>query len=129
MDQRLKDDTLFIKSLKLSELLLMKDGDLDWFILVPRKEGVIEFIDLNDNDQNELFKEIAYVSNILKKHSTFEKINIGMLGNVVRDLHVHIVARKKNDRAFPGPIWGTKANKEFDSSRQTFWVEKFKEEG
>lgn len=122
LNEKLKEDTIFLKNLKLSELRLMKDGDLDWFVLVPRIKGVSEITDLSLEEAKTLTEEIYEVSELLKKHAqNVEKINIGMLGNIVRDLHVHIVARKLSDRAWPGPIWGSKMAQDFDEARASFW--------
>lgn len=120
MDERLQRDSDFLKQLELCELRLMKDGELDWFLLVPRVEGAQEIIDLTSSDQEILMKEIDYVCRELKNHNS-GKLNIGALGNVVRQLHIHILARNEGDRAWPGPIWGTKSNIDFDPERLTFW--------
>lgn len=125
MDKRLVQDTEFICQLNLSKLMLMRDGDLDWFILVPDKENVSELIDLNPNEQIELMHEVDLVSRKLRDYTLLDKINVAALGNVVSQLHIHVLARYKNDRAWPAPIWGTKSKKQFDFNRVDFWKDLF----
>lgn len=124
MNEKLLNDSEFIKKLELCELRLMKDGDLDWFLLIPLRENVVEIIDLSSVEQQLLMQEIDYVSRQVKKHNS-GKLNIGALGNIVRDLHIHIVARVEGDRAWPGPIWGTKPKADFDPDRLFFWRDIF----
>lgn len=124
MDERLLKDSEFIKDLKLCELRLMKDGDLDWFMLIPKVSGATEIIDLSQTQQQILMEEISYVSEKLRIHNS-GKINIGALGNIVRQLHVHVLARKEGDRAWPGPIWGSKPVSDFDPLRISFWRNQF----
>ncbi|MBF0207913.1 MAG: HIT domain-containing protein [Oligoflexia bacterium] len=124
MDERLKRDTIFICKLKLSSLCLMKDGDLDWFVLVPDKEGASDWNDLSLYDQSVLNEEISYLCGLLKAHLSPapEKINVANLGNIVKQLHVHVLARFANDRAWPGPVWGGPKEKNiFKEERADFW--------
>ncbi len=101
----LKKDTFLIKDLKLCQLLLMNNSFYPWLILVPKKPDLIEIIDLSESDQILLIKEIDLISKIIKKTFNPDKINIAALGNMVPQLHIHIIARFKNDRTFPKPIW------------------------
>lgn len=126
INERLLADTVLIKDLELSQLRLMKDGDLDWLVLIPKKDNCVEVFDLTQNEQHTLIDEIAYVSEVLKEHANFDKLNIATIGNIVQQMHVHIVARLKTDRAWPGVIWGSASLLEFKSSRTEFWTEKFK---
>ncbi len=123
--ERFRQDSEFLIDLKLCQVRLMKDGELDWFMLVPRVKGVTEIIELSKEQQVTLMKEIDLCSRLLKEEHPESKINIGSLGNVVSDLHVHIIARYEGDRAWPGTIWGTKANAPFKSERTQFWKEYF----
>lgn len=102
----LNSDTFHIVDLKLSTLLLMNDSNYPWLILVPRKEGAVEIIDLNFEEQLELLREINQVSSVLRKGFVVDKLNIAGLGNVVSQLHIHVIARKKDDKVFPKPVWG-----------------------
>ena len=124
VNERIEADSVYICTLKLSELRLLRDGDLDWFILIPLKDNKVEWCDLDMDDQFELTREIDLLSKSLKKLG-YDKINIGSLGNIVPQLHIHVIGRKKSDRAWPGAIWGTSALKEFDPSRVDFWKEEF----
>lgn len=106
LDERLKNDTFFIKDLKISQLLLMNDRQYFWFILVPKKENLVELIDLSFDEQKIILAEINEVSKILKEEFKVDKINIATLGNVVKQLHIHVIGRFKNDEVFPKPVWG-----------------------
>jgi diadenosine tetraphosphate (Ap4A) HIT family hydrolase len=106
LDKRLEYDTIFIKNLNLSKLLLMNNSNFPWLILVPMRENLIELIDLSNTEQQQLLFEINSLSRFLKKTDPSGKINIGTLGNIVDQLHVHIVVRNKNDLAWPNSVWG-----------------------
>ncbi|MBH21200.1 MAG: HIT family protein [Rhodobiaceae bacterium] len=106
LDKRLEQDTIFIKNLNLSKLLLMNNSNFPWLILVPMRENLIELIDLSKTDQQQLLSEISSLSRFLKKTDPKGKLNIGTLGNIVNQLHIHIVIRNKNDLAWPNSIWG-----------------------
>ena len=105
LDQRLENDCFLIKDLELSKLLLMNNKLYPWLILVPQRPDMMEIIDLNYNDQQILLKEINYVSKIIKNIYKPDKLNIANLGNIVSQLHIHIIARYKNDNSFPKPVW------------------------
>jgi diadenosine tetraphosphate (Ap4A) HIT family hydrolase len=102
----LEKDTYPLIDLPLSKLLLKKDANFKWFILVPRRDGIREIIDLEQRDRDNLFKEICNVSEILKKSYNPYKLNIAAIGNVVEQLHVHIILRDQNDPLYPKPVWG-----------------------
>ena len=102
----LEADTAFITDFALSRVLAMNDARYPWLILVPRREHLTELHDLAAADRATLIEEIARTSNALKTFSKATKINIGALGNLVPQLHIHIVARHPGDAAWPGPVWG-----------------------
>jgi diadenosine tetraphosphate (Ap4A) HIT family hydrolase len=106
LDLQLQKDTFFIKDLKLCQVLLMNNCLYPWVILVPKKENLVEIIDLTKEEQILLIEEIALISEILKKHFNPKKLNVANLGNMVCQLHIHIIARFENDPAFPKPVWG-----------------------
>lgn len=106
LHQRLKDDTVEVADLALSRVFLMNDRTVPWLILVPRKAGVSEVHDLSEKDRAELIEEVARVSQVIRELHVPDKINIGALGNLVPQLHVHVIGRFKTDRAWPGPVWG-----------------------
>jgi diadenosine tetraphosphate (Ap4A) HIT family hydrolase len=106
LDPRLQGDTIKIAHLSLCDLLLMNDARYPWAILVPRIAGARELHDLGPADQDEIWKIILAVSAALGAWPSVEKVNVGALGNVVSQLHVHIVGRHSGDPAWPGPVWG-----------------------
>jgi diadenosine tetraphosphate (Ap4A) HIT family hydrolase len=84
----------------------MNNKQFPWLILVPRRENIVEWIDLPREEQHQLSDEIAICSHILQAVVTPEKLNIATLGNQVAQLHVHIIARYSTDNAWPNPVWG-----------------------
>ena len=106
LHQTLAKDTVTVASLPLSQVLLMNDVRYPWLILVPQREDIREIHHLAKDDQDTLFKEIMLASNIVETIFSPEKINIGALGNLVPQLHIHVIARYKDDAAWPGPVWG-----------------------
>ncbi len=106
LDETLARDAFAVGDMTLTRVLLMNDARWPWLILVPRREGLVELIDLDVADRAQLIEETAHVSRFLKAHTVAHKINIGALGNVVRQFHLHVVARSVGDPAWPGPIWG-----------------------
>jgi len=103
---RLSADTTFIADWPLSRVLLMNDGRYRWLVLVPRVAGATEIFDLEEADRIGLIEETARAADVLKRLAQAAKINVGALGNLVPQLHVHIVARSPDDPAWPGPVWG-----------------------
>lgn len=106
IDPRLEASGLPLGDLPLSRVFLVDDARFPWLTLVPRRTGIVEILDLNDADRQILFDEILQVSAAVRAHFQPDKLNIGALGNVVPQLHVHVVARFASDPAWPGPIWG-----------------------
>jgi diadenosine tetraphosphate (Ap4A) HIT family hydrolase len=104
---RLKADTFEVIHLPLCRVLLMNDCSFPWLVLVPERMGVTEIHELNGIDRSALIEEISRASEAVKKVYSPDKINIGMLGNIVSQLHIHVIGRYRNDRAWPGPVWGT----------------------
>lgn len=107
-------DTQPIGDLPLSTVLLMEDMRFPWLILVPRRPNVAEFTDLTQDDSITLMNEIRFVTKALHDAVGSDKMNIGSLGNIVRQLHIHIVARRIGDDAWPKPVWGAGARKPYD---------------
>jgi diadenosine tetraphosphate (Ap4A) HIT family hydrolase len=102
---QLAADTVPVHDLAMSRLLAMNDANFPWLILVPRRAGVSEIIDLGA-EQTLLMDELALVSRALKDETRCDKLNVAAIGNVVPQLHIHIVARRKDDAAWPKPVWG-----------------------
>lgn len=99
-------DTVPVEELELSSLRLMNVAALPWLVLIPRREALREIIDLGENDQATLWKEIAQVSRALSVTVNPTKLNVAALGNAVPQLHVHVIARFEGDPAWPKPVWG-----------------------
>lgn len=106
LDPRIEGDSVFVAALPLSDLRLMRDARYPWLLLVPRVAGLIELTDLDAPARGLLVEEIALASQALRAVAPCDKLNVGALGNQVRQLHVHIVARQIGDDAWPGPVWG-----------------------
>lgn len=100
-------DTVEVAHLPLCAVLLMKDRRFPWLILVPRREAVREICELPPEDRAVLIEEIARASEGLRRLFQPDKLNVGALGNIVPQLHVHVVARTAGDAAWPGPVWGS----------------------
>lgn len=107
LDSRLAADTRHVASLPLCEVLLMNDARFPWLVLVPRRAGLVEVADLPDPDQAALWREVNRAAAALRANAACDKLNLGALGNIVRQLHVHVVARREGDAAWPGPVWGS----------------------
>lgn len=106
LNPNLEQDTIPVASLDTCELRLMNDSRWLWLILVPRIEDAVEWHELFADQRQDIDLEIANVAGILKGMTSCEKINIASLGNMVRQLHIHVVARNQGDANWPGPIWG-----------------------
>lgn len=109
LDERLAADSVFVADGPLSQLRLMDDVRFPWLVLVPRVAGASEWFDLGVADQALLWNEVRRAATLLRAGPRCEKLNLGALGNIVRQLHVHVVARHAGDAAWPGPVWGSGA--------------------
>lgn len=106
IDQRLAADTEPVAELDLCRVLAMRDANYPWLILVPRVAGAVEIIDLNGEAKAVLMNEITRGCAALKAVTACHKLNVAALGNMVPQLHVHLIARFRHDAAWPGPVWG-----------------------
>ena len=120
-------DTVPVGDLTLSRVLLAKDANYPWLILVPRRAGVSELIDLAEDEQVRLLGEIADCGRALKAVVPCDKLNIATLGNMVPQLHVHVIARTKTDAAWPKPVWGTARARDYDAGDMEALLEKLRE--
>lgn len=111
LDKRLENDTFLIKDLESFQIRLMDVEEIFWLVLIPKKPNLIELSDLNLIERNHLMNFSIDLGKSLKFLLHYDKINIGMLGNVVSQLHIHVVLRKIDDVAWPGPVWGRKYSK------------------
>ncbi|UXY51612.1 HIT family protein [Pseudomonas tohonis] len=106
LDQRLQQDCLPVGDFPLCRLLLMNDSHYPWFILVPRREEVSELFQLDADDQLRLWNETTRLAEVLKDSFGADKMNVATLGNVVSQLHMHVIVRRGEDAAWPAPVWG-----------------------
>ena len=106
LDPRLDRDSTLLMKLGLCQLSLMEDARWPWVLLVPQRSGISEMFDMTPLDQTMLTFETAIAAKAVKEASQCLKINIGALGNNVRQFHLHIIARNEGDPAWPGPVWG-----------------------
>jgi diadenosine tetraphosphate (Ap4A) HIT family hydrolase len=111
---QLARDTAPLGDLPLSRILISKDANFPWLILVPRRAGCVELIDLDSADQAALLTEIDRAARALKAATRCDKLNIAALGNVVPQLHVHVIGRRTNDAAWPKPAWGAAPPRAYD---------------
>jgi diadenosine tetraphosphate (Ap4A) HIT family hydrolase len=106
LDSRLQQDTHVLGDFRLCRLLLSNDANYPWFILVPRRSDITEVFQLSDDDRSQLWQETSTLAATLNTLFRADKINIGALGNVVSQLHMHVIVRYKVDVAWPAPVWG-----------------------
>lgn len=106
LDPRLEAETIPVGGLGLSSVLLMDDSRFPWLILVPRRAGASELTDLPEADAVDLMREVRMAAGVMLAMSQPDKVNVAALGNVVAQLHVHVVGRYRSDPAWPGPVWG-----------------------
>jgi diadenosine tetraphosphate (Ap4A) HIT family hydrolase len=109
LDNRLENDSFFMQEIKNFQIRLMNVQEFFWIVLIPIKPNLIELSDLEVDERNELLNFAVDLGNYIKSVQNFDKVNIGMLGNIVSQLHLHIVLRNKDDPAWPGPVWGWKS--------------------
>ncbi|UNG20168.1 HIT family protein [Stutzerimonas zhaodongensis] len=126
LDERLQQDTVTLGDFPLCRLLLMNDASYPWFILVPRREEVSELFQLNTADQQLLWREATALAEILKGTFGADKMNVATLGNVVSQLHVHVIARRRDDAAWPAPVWGFQSTKPYSEAQLTGIRQKLK---
>ncbi|MHB2208952.1 HIT domain-containing protein [Methylobacterium sp. CM6257] len=113
LDPRLAADTVEVGDLALCRVLLMDDARFPWLILVPRRPAITEIIDLSEADAAALWQEIRLATGVMQRLAKPDKVNVGALGNVVAQLHVHVVGRFRSDPAWPGPVWGFETRKPY----------------
>ena len=114
LDNRIENDSFFMQEIKNFQIRLMNVQEFFWIVLIPIKPNLIELSDLEVDERNELLNFAVDLGNYIKSYQNFDKVNIGMLGNVVAQLHLHIVLRNKDDPAWPGPVWGWKSTSNLD---------------
>lgn len=126
LDPRLSAATHFVASLELCDVLLMNDTRFVWLILVPRIEGAVEIFHLDEAQKAQLSAEIDKISGMVLELTSCEKLNVGALGNIVRQLHIHVVAREISDAAWPGPVWGVGTAEPYSGEAKNEFLKKLK---
>jgi diadenosine tetraphosphate (Ap4A) HIT family hydrolase len=116
LDPRLTNDCLILGSLSISQLLLVNNALLPWFILVPQTTKT-ELTDLSPTDQAKLLEEINLLAGFVKTNFEIAKLNIAAIGNIVSQLHIHVVGRDPSDYCWPNVVWGTSEREAYTSER------------
>jgi diadenosine tetraphosphate (Ap4A) HIT family hydrolase len=129
---QLERDTASLGDLPLSRVLVINDANYPWVLLVPRRPDIVEIIDLDEVAQAQLMTEITRVSRAVREVTKCDKLNVAALGNMVPQLHVHIIARFRTDPAWPKPVWGVAPPRDYNREdlhafatplRARIWVE------
>jgi len=129
---QLERDTASFGDLPLCRVLVINDANFPWLLLVPRRPDIVEITDLNEVEQAQLMTEITRVAHAMKEVTKCDKLNIAALGNMVPQLHVHIIARFRGDAAWPKPVWGAAPPRAYDREelhnfvtplRRKIWIE------
>lgn len=118
LDERLQQDTCLLAELPLCRVLLMNDARYPWLILVPRVADVSEVFELDEMQQQQLWDETRLLAKAMRQVFVADKMNIATLGNVVSQLHMHLVVRKEGDASWPGPVWGNGVALPYSESSQ-----------
>lgn len=130
LDPRLERDSVFVADGPLSQVRLMDDTRFPWLVLVPRVADVSEWLELDGSQQRLLLAEINQTGQLIREQPGVQKLNIGALGNIVRQLHIHLVGRHDQDDAWPGPVWGSGTAVQHDpqalQARLDQWQKQFK---
>ena len=128
---KLLEDTAFVADWPLSRVLLLNDRRYPWIVLVPRQPALAELLDLPESARLVLMGEIGRAAAGLRRwaqaHGGCDRVNVGMIGNIVPQLHVHIVARRKDDAAWPGVVWGSGQSLPYDPAGRDARIEQFRD--
>jgi diadenosine tetraphosphate (Ap4A) HIT family hydrolase len=124
LDKTLEGDSIFIADLTLCTLRLINDKRWPWLVLMPKRPDIEEVFDLSKDDQKQLHIETNQAAEKFKALTNCEKINIAMIGNVVRQLHVHIIARDDGDANWPSPVWGYGTREPYNDAEIDEWHDK-----
>ena len=124
---QLQNDCLVLGKFPLSFLLLMKDANYPWFILVPDREGITEIYQLSEEDQGQLLVESSSLARFLMRGFNADKLNIAAIGNIVPQLHMHHVVRYRTDPAWPAPVWGKLAARDYTDNELNLLLDKVRQ--
>ncbi|MGY8974952.1 MAG: HIT domain-containing protein [Alphaproteobacteria bacterium] len=117
LNKKLEADTHHISDLTLCRLLIMNNADYPWVILVPRRSNISEIYQLTEIDRKKLDFEVNEISKKLSDYFKADKINIASIGNIVSQLHIHIVVRNKKDLSWPETVWGKSNNRPYSDNQ------------
>lgn len=123
---RLAQDSDPLTQLALCQVRLMKDARYPWLLLIPARADLVELHQLEAEDRALLIEEIALASRTLEALFSPDKINVGALGNLVPQLHVHVIARRRDDPAWPGPVWGQGEALAYEPAEMARTIERLK---
>lgn len=124
VDPRLQQGSHFIKNFPLTQLWFKNCSDIPWFVLIPQVPNMRDMTDLSTEQQHQLLEEINSVGLFLKKELGASKLNVASLGNVVSQLHLHVIGRFENDAHWPHPVWGRELKE--DAKKIEMWLKKIK---
>ena len=119
LDNRIEQDSFLVKEFNDFQIRIMDVREVFWVILIPTKINLIELSDLDIDKRNKLINFVIELGDFLKSTEEYDKVNIAMLGNVVSQLHLHLVLRKKSDPAWPGPVWGFNFKNKLDEKTKS----------
>ena len=119
LDDRIEQDSFLVKEFNDFQIRIMDVREVFWVILIPTKINLIELSDLDVDKRNNLINFAMELGDFLKSNEEYDKVNIAMLGNVVSQLHLHLVMRNKSDPAWPGPVWGFNFKNKLDVKSKT----------
>ena len=122
---RLEQDTFLIRKLEVSQLRLMNDSRYPWVMLVPERPDITDLHHLSGTDYEMVTQEVMQVSKAMENLFSPFKLNVGALGNLVPQIHIHIIARNKADEAWPGPVWGVGEARPYEESEKAILMKKF----
>jgi diadenosine tetraphosphate (Ap4A) HIT family hydrolase len=117
LDPKIEADSYFVIDLDLSHVRLNKNAAFPWLILIPKRDAVSEIIDLDEADRTALLNDIVISSQIVKNLFQPKKLNVANLGNKTPQLHVHVIARYEDDKAWPGPVWDSGVSATYDDKK------------
>ena len=116
LDPHLERECFTLGRLPLCHVLLMDNAAIPWLILVPETD-VYELCDLDPAMHQRLFQEVHLLSRFARRHFPTDKLNVAAIGNIVRQMHLHVISRRRDDYCWPGPVWGTTAPSRYDGAQ------------